>query len=149
MAMKRFVLGLRKRIGQSSKKARKKTGICSEARAPVQALIFILVVAMTGCPHDKLHPPRLSNALDVPVTIHVVLVDGTVTGDASELAPGHTLVWGYSPAQIARITVVVNGDTIAEIDSDRIAKMLECTDDPRGITWHIEQNGLRPSVPCR
>ena len=50
MAMKRFVLGLRKRIGHGSKRTKKKTGICSEGRAPVheEARIIRFAVRRTS-----------------------------------------------------------------------------------------------------
>jgi hypothetical protein len=81
--------------------------------------------------------------------MRIVLTDGTVINDGVGLAPGAGLVWGYPPEHIARITLFIGEDVIDEIDSERIAAMLACTSDPRDVTWYIEAEGLRPSVPCR
>jgi hypothetical protein len=112
-------------------------------------LCGLLVLVLGGCPYDRLYSPRLKNNMDSPVEMRIVLTDGTVIDDGAELAPGVGLVWGYPPERIATITLLVGGKAVDELDAERIAAMLNCTADPRDVTWYIEAEGLRPSTPCR
>jgi len=122
--------------------------VAVEERAMIlRALILGLIASLlAGCPYDRVHPPYLQNKMTVPVDVEIVLLEGVVS--AGVLEPGGRLGFGYRPDSIAKVTFSVAEKVIDEIDALRIALMLKCTADPRLVTWLIEADGLRPSIPC-
>jgi len=113
----------------------------------LRVLILGLIASLlTGCPYDRFYPPRLQNQMNVPVGLRIVLVDGAV--NEVRIEPGERLLFGYQTESLSKLTFSVEGKVIDEIDAPRIALMLKCTADPRLVTWFIEADGLRPSIPC-
>lgn len=109
-------------------------------------LVFT-VAMLVGCPYDRLRPPYFENKMNVAVEAQIVLTDGTE--NMFMLRPDDRLLYSADYVKISKVTFISDDEVIDILDQDRIDMMLKCTADPRDVTWYIESDGLRPSVPCR
>ncbi len=111
------------------------------------AALLIITCVLAGCPYDRLRPPYVENMMDNVVEVRILLINGTE--NVFTLRTGDRLMYSADHTAISKVTFISDGDVIDELDEERIATMLQCTADPRDVTWYIEANKLRPSVPCR
>ena len=103
----------------------------------------LLFLAFTGC-YDRVYPPFVKNALNVPVAIKISYSNGVVVSDTWR--PGERGPIGRENATITEVVIAEGNKVIVRLDANAIAAMRSTVSDERAVTWRIELHGLK-AVP--